>query len=314
MELRSILIAYDGSPCADAALDDLRRAGLPARLDATILTVAETASAEPNGLAVDHGADDTETATLAPLTRRAGVEIHDAERVAAVAMQRLRATHRGWRVRTAVAAGSAADAIVRHIDEGAYDLVVLGSHGRTAIGRTVLGSVSQYVLAHSRVSVRIGRNQHAFDNAAVRIVLGYDGSQDAGVALRAIGARRWPRGSSVRVIGAISLSSATYPTDMVAFDDSIEEIFDEQHRHLRADVARALRRLRVAHIPATADVAVGRAAGVILETARSWGADLIVVGAQGHGLAERIILGSVSAALAARAACSVEVFRRESAS
>ena len=36
-----ILIAYDGSSCADAALDDLQRAGLPPEAEAQIISVAE---------------------------------------------------------------------------------------------------------------------------------------------------------------------------------------------------------------------------------------------------------------------------------
>ena len=36
-----ILIGYDGSECADAALDDLMQAGLPANAEAHILSVAE---------------------------------------------------------------------------------------------------------------------------------------------------------------------------------------------------------------------------------------------------------------------------------
>jgi hypothetical protein len=36
-----ILIAYDGSDCAEAALDDLQRAGLPVEAEAQIITVAE---------------------------------------------------------------------------------------------------------------------------------------------------------------------------------------------------------------------------------------------------------------------------------
>ena len=39
--MKKILIAYDGSASADAALEDLRRAGLPDELDATVLSVAE---------------------------------------------------------------------------------------------------------------------------------------------------------------------------------------------------------------------------------------------------------------------------------
>lgn len=36
-----ILIAYDGSECADAALEDLRRAGLPCEAEVVVLSVAD---------------------------------------------------------------------------------------------------------------------------------------------------------------------------------------------------------------------------------------------------------------------------------
>ena len=36
-----ILIGYDGSESADAALDDLRRAGLPREVEALIVSVGE---------------------------------------------------------------------------------------------------------------------------------------------------------------------------------------------------------------------------------------------------------------------------------
>ncbi len=36
-----LLIAYDGSPCSDAAIADLQTAGLPAVAEALVLTVAE---------------------------------------------------------------------------------------------------------------------------------------------------------------------------------------------------------------------------------------------------------------------------------
>ena len=36
-----LLIAYDGSSCADAALDDLSRAGLPHAAEVLVLSVAD---------------------------------------------------------------------------------------------------------------------------------------------------------------------------------------------------------------------------------------------------------------------------------
>ena len=41
MKMMKILIAYDGSNCADAALEDLRRAGLPPEAEVVVLSVAD---------------------------------------------------------------------------------------------------------------------------------------------------------------------------------------------------------------------------------------------------------------------------------
>ena len=43
-----ILIAYDGSNCAEAALDDLVRAGLPATGEFSVMSVAEVWRAPEN--------------------------------------------------------------------------------------------------------------------------------------------------------------------------------------------------------------------------------------------------------------------------
>jgi hypothetical protein len=41
MEAMKIMIGYDGSPHAEAALADLRRAGLPRKVEAMVLSVSE---------------------------------------------------------------------------------------------------------------------------------------------------------------------------------------------------------------------------------------------------------------------------------
>ena len=47
-----ILVAYDGSECADAALDDLRRAGLPSDAQVKVLSVVENWLPPPSGLEI----------------------------------------------------------------------------------------------------------------------------------------------------------------------------------------------------------------------------------------------------------------------
>jgi nucleotide-binding universal stress UspA family protein len=53
----------------------------------------------------------------------------------------------------------------------------------------------------------------------------------------------------------------------------------------------------------------GDAAQEIIEQAESWGANSIFLGAKGVRGIERLLMGSVSSSVAARAHCSVEVVR-----
>ena len=53
-----LLIAYDGSRCAESAIDDLRRAGLPAEGEATVISVAEVWLPPANSTEAIHMTDD----------------------------------------------------------------------------------------------------------------------------------------------------------------------------------------------------------------------------------------------------------------
>jgi nucleotide-binding universal stress UspA family protein len=53
----------------------------------------------------------------------------------------------------------------------------------------------------------------------------------------------------------------------------------------------------------------GSAKRTIVEEAEAWDADLIIVGSHGYRSWERMLLGSVSQAVAAHAKCSVEIVR-----
>jgi nucleotide-binding universal stress UspA family protein len=70
-------------------------------------------------------------------------------------------------------------------------------------------------------------------------------------------------------------------------------------------------KLRRAGLHAEVLIRRGNPADQILEEADSWGADCIFIGAKGTRGIERLLLGSVSSAVSARAHCSVEVSRKK---
>ncbi len=54
-------------------------------------------------------------------------------------------------------AGDPATEIIRFVQRGAFDLVVMGTHGRTGLRRLVIGSVAEKVIRHAPCSVLVVR-------------------------------------------------------------------------------------------------------------------------------------------------------------
>src|SRR5689334_2155836 len=67
--------------------------------------------------------------------------------------------------------------------------------------------------------------------------------------------------------------------------------------------------LKSAGLKVTGEVLSGKPKDAILEHAQNWPADLIVVGSHGRRGFRRLLLGSVSEAVAMNAHCSVAVVR-----
>jgi len=70
----------------------------------------------------------------------------------------------GLSVDTDTAGGDATESIVDYADKHGVDLIVMATHGRTGIGRFVMGSVAERVVRHSNVPillVRASKGAHA---------------------------------------------------------------------------------------------------------------------------------------------------------
>jgi nucleotide-binding universal stress UspA family protein len=67
------------------------------------------------------------------------------------------AGQQGWRVQLSHAHGDAAASIAAFAEAQSPDLIVMGTHGHSALGNVVLGSVATGVLARSRAPVLLIR-------------------------------------------------------------------------------------------------------------------------------------------------------------
>lgn len=139
--LGKILVPVDGSEVSGRALDLALALARAADAKVTVLEVIEEFGPLPGyyGQAPE-GMDRTQW--IAELRFE---EVHPVLRDAGVAWDRR------------VEEGYAADVICDVAADGGYDMVVMGSRGMSAVGRFLLGSVSDRVVHHAPCTVTIVR-------------------------------------------------------------------------------------------------------------------------------------------------------------
>ena len=314
MQMR-VLIGYDGSESADAALDDLQKAGLPRELNALIVSVGEVGmppsliGSEVVGMPVT---PQSVKMALEQAEVQTAQSLKEAEEFAAKAAARVRSYFPDWDVQTVGISGWPATELIQQADGWNADLVVVGSQGRSALGRFILGSVSKKVVTDSLHSVRVARAvvEKNIGNPP-RVIISVDGSPEAEHAVRVVGTRVWPLATDVRII---TVDDGTSPARISrvlptasAMIRSINQTAAEAARMMTEWAANELRAIGLQVSVAIEKGAPGR---VIIEEAQKWKADSIFVGSRKFsGALERFWLGSVSTELVTNARCSVEVVR-----
>ena len=309
-----LLVSYDGSDCSESAIDDLVRAGLPVEGEALVLVVAEVwlPPPDPKGNLTETELDSNTERIIQKHREKAEREIAAACALAERAKERLRTIVPQWQISAEATYGSPAWEILTKAEEFKSDLIVAGSHGRSAISRVILGSISQKVLTEARCSVRVGRGRVEVDPTPERIVIGFDDSKGAHAAVEAVAARNWREETEVRLIAAIT---PVKPSVIGKIIPPIAHLTEEINEYERAWIekagAKALKILRKHGLNATLHVYEGNPKRILVDEAESWNADCIFVGANAFGSRlERFLIGSTSAAIAAHAHCSVEVVRK----
>jgi nucleotide-binding universal stress UspA family protein len=137
---RNILVAVDGSPDAEAALTHAAALARDQHARLTLLTAVPpipatallaTGAAPPRGEVVKHYSE-----LLRKATDSLPADIS---------------------VTTLLVEGPAAKALIERAKSGAFDLIVMGSHGHGRLHQSLLGCVSQKVLHASPIPVLLTR-------------------------------------------------------------------------------------------------------------------------------------------------------------
>ncbi len=221
-----------------------------------------------------------------------------------------RFTSRGLEASWVVTEGNPRTAIVDYARAWVPDFVFIGSHGHGGLTRFFLGSVAKTVLRHVPCSVGILR-PFAGDRLAkvgMKILLATDGSKYSETAVRSVAQRPWPKRTKIKLVSVID-------TPDIVIDPlyGVAEVIDHADEIKKEMAQEALSAagsiLNSAGLKSAGVALVGDAKARIIDEAKEWGADLVVVGAQGRGGIDRILQGSVSEAVAIHAHCSVEVIR-----
>jgi len=287
-----VLIAYDGSECADAAVVNLRRAGIPNDAEVLLAYVMDIAN-EPSK-----------------------IDLKEAKALTHNAFRWIESKFPGWNASRQVLWGSPASVILKKAHSWRPDLIIVGSHGRSLPGRVLLGSVSLKIAHEARCSVRVIRSGSHVDRP-VRIVAGMDGSTQARRVIDELSRRVWPKETEVRIVSVVEsmapIVAAIPPAvgserTIVAVQDSIQrqrDQFQEIAREFHSVLGRA--GLVVSEV-----LVEGNPKHELLAEAKRWNADNIFVGARGLGRLEELLLGSTSSSVLKHAPCTVEIVRRES--
>jgi nucleotide-binding universal stress UspA family protein len=199
-----------------------------------------------------------------------------------------------------VAVGDPAEQIVRTAHERGYNLIVMSSHGRGAVGRIAYGSVADRVARTSPVPVLItrpSREDEADEDQplAQRLVVPLDGSALAEQALQVAAQLALRIGVPVLLVSVVDLwgnssPSVFYPAslDVRFYDEAMSELEHERKEMLTKIAAR----LQSEGVTVKTQTLRGPVPQAIMAATQP--DDIIVMTSHAHSGFSRFLLGSVA--------------------
>jgi len=292
LQVRKVLYPTDFSTCARSALDD-----------AIFWTQEFDAELHMLHAVVLHQADPADPDKQFPGQRELMQSLYE---VAGSQLAHLAGlpTNAGIHIIQETQPGySAAEVILDHAQEIDADVIVMGTHGRRALTRALLGSVADRVVRHARCPVLTIRRDEATEplTAIRRVLVPVDFSKHSKLAIetgQALAARFEADLLITHIIEIYTLPSFYGPT-MISTE--IEEVRERALEEIDAllDAASG------PEVQTEVRISYGRPSEKIVELAAEESVGLIVIPSLGLAGLNHVLLGSTAERVLRRAPCPV---------
>ncbi|QLH77603.1 universal stress protein [Halosimplex rubrum] len=205
-------------------------------------------------------------------------------------------------VETAVVDGDPAKAIVEYADEGEFDAIAMGTHGRRGLSRLVFGSVARYVVRRTTRPVLTARETDAdlvtdYDDVLVPT----DGSDAAEAAVDHGLAVADAFDATVHAVHVVDLSG-------MAAGSGVEPPTSQLERYTEAGeaaVEAVAERARAEGLDAVTAVEHGFPGADLLDYVGEASVDLVTMGTHGRTGIDRVLLGSTTERILSRSSVPV---------
>ena len=288
--IQQVAVTLDGSPFSEAALPVAER--IARIFDATLvlLTVLPARGA----------------LRILPKGRSSGNPLEAGQVETELYLNGLAAKYRSAGIRTEyyLAAGPVAQAIETMVSELEADLLVMSTHGRSGIGRFMLGSNASAALQVASRPVLLLRPDAVPDAfpALTKVLTPLDGS---GFAERVL---PWMQ-AVARVVDCefilLAVPEVPEPAMYGAMADAVDDLRQRAEANSQRYLAQLVERLTDLGLRVRPVVGGSRPATAILELAEQEQVDLVMLATRGRGGMDRLVIGSVADRVVHHSTCPV---------
>lgn len=197
----------------------------------------------------------------------------------------------GLAVETVIERGvSAVDIILKHLEANVYDLLIMGTQGRTGLKHLLQGSTAEKIVRYSPVPVlTIHNTQEGFSLEHILIPIDFSESSHKAIA-HAIDLQG---NSSAKITFLHVVETPVYPAYYAAGAGSVFDVDDDLKNRVIENMKKFAEDVGIEN-SVSFEVSEGLSHQVIVDYARSHDVDLIVIATRGLTGLEHMLMGSTT--------------------